>query len=365
MLTVLFVSLALASPVVQVSGVTPRFFVKADGTVLANGSNNGFIVPGITAPSVNFTPIQFPGPVRQVEASASMGFALMRDGTVMAWGNPGYSLFGNGRRRTEHPLKLEGLVGITQIGLGFQHAAALRNDGKVLAWGQHTYGVLGDGKDSDREEGTPNEVDGVSDVTDISVGGRTTLALRKDGTVWAWGINSVGQLGQGTSGNYSAHAVQVKGLTNVRQIAADKDDNGANAALTSDGRVWVWGGNGSAMLGNGVRTGLVTKPTLVKGIQNAKRVTVGHGVMVVVHTNGTVSGWGFNGFGGLGIRSKGTYLQTPTRLTPTGVSSAFTVGYGTFLVKANGALLWSGGPDGSTSGPMNKRTFEFKPINVP
>ncbi len=352
----------------QVSGASPRFFVKSDGSVLASGGNSPDMLPGYewrTVPAVNFARLSLPGPVRQIDATTSQVLALMTDGTVLAWGSSAHSILGPGVGRTSQPTPLAGLEDIVQVGIGWNHAAALRSDGKVLTWGQHTYGVLGDGKDDDKEDGSPKVVSGLTDVTAISVGGRSTLVLRKDGTVWAWGCNSVGQLGQGTTGRCIATPVQVKGLQKVRQISADKNDNGANAAITSDGKVWVWGGNSSSMLGNGKRDGFASVPVAVKGVTGAKQVAVGLGFIVVVHTDGTVTNWGFNGFGGLGIGKTGGYNMSPQKPKVSGIASAFPSGYATFLVKTNGALLWSGSGDGSKTGPMSKKVSKFTALTIP
>lgn len=345
----------------------PRFFVKKDGSVLASGGNSPDMIPDTdwhTKPEVHFERIALSGPVRQLEATTSQALALMQDGTVYGWGSSSHSLLGNGVGKSNKPLKIAGLENIVQIGIGWNHAVALRSDGKVLTWGQRTYGVLGDGQDTDKEDGTPHEVEGLSDVTSISVGGRTTLAIKKDKSLWAWGCNGGGQLGQGSSSRCIATPVRVKGPSGVIQCAADKNDDGANAAITSDGRVWVWGSNGSSMLGNGKRDGSAMSPIPVKGVNGAKQVTTGLGCIVVVHTNGTVTSWGFNGFGGLGM-SGGTYIQSPRKPNVSGIAAAYTSGYATFLVKTNGVVLWSGGTDGSKSGPMSKKVGQYTVLNIP
>lgn len=368
LLAILAYAFLNASPKIQISGVVPRFFVKEDGSVFASGANSPDLIPGLdwhVKPEVHFDRVAVSGKVRQLEATTSQALALMQDGTVYAWGSSSHSLLGNGVGKTNHPTRISGLENIVQIGIGWNHAVALRSDGKVFTWGQRTYGVLGDGQDTDKEEGTPHEVAGIDDVVSISVGGRTTLALRKDKTLWAWGCNTCGQLGQGTTSRCIANPVCIKGLTNVKQFSADKNDNGANAAITSDGRVWVWGGNGSGMLGNGRQEGSAMAPVPVKGVANAQQVAVGLGCVVVVHGNGTVTSWGFNGFGGLGVGKVGSYNLLPMKPNVSGITSAYTSGYATFLVKSNGAVLWSGGTDGSKTGPMSKKVSKYTALQVP
>lgn len=361
-------SLLQINPSLQIGGVSPRFFVKKDGSVFASGRNAPEMVPGYewrSNPELRLVRIDTGGPVKQLEALTSQAMVLMQDGTVFMWGSSSHSLLGNGVAATSKPTRIVGLDDIVQIGIGWNHAVALRSDGKVFIWGQRTYGVLGDGLDNDKEDGTPREVAGLSDVIAISVGGRTTLALRKDKTLWAWGANRGGQLGQDNTSRCIAMPVRVKGLTDVKSFSADKNDDGANAAITADGRVWVWGANGSSMLGNGRREGTAPLPVLVQGVTGAKQVAVGPGYMVVVHTNGTVTSWGFNGFGGLGVGSTGSYNTRPMKPPVSGIAVAYASGYATFLVKNDGTLLWSGSGDATKTGQMAKKVSKYTAIKIP
>jgi alpha-tubulin suppressor-like RCC1 family protein len=361
-------SLLQSNPSLQIGGVSPRFFVKKDGSVLATGRNDPEMVPGYewrANPELRFVRIDVGGPVKQLEAITGQVMALMQDGTVFMWGSSNHSLLGNGVAKTSKPTQIVGLDNIVQIGIGWNHGVALRSDGKVFIWGQRTYGVLGDGLDNDKEDGIPREVAGLNDVVAISVGGRTTLALRKDKTLWAWGANRGGQLGQGSTNRCIATPVRVKGLSDVKTFGAAKNDDGANAAVTADGRVWVWGANGSSMLGNGRREGVAPLPVPVKGVTGAKHVAVGLGCVVVVHTNGTVTSWGFNGFGGLGVGATGSYNTRPMKPPVSGIAMAYVSGYATFLVKTDGTLLWSGSGDGVKTGQMAKRVSRYTAVRIP
>ena len=116
---------------------------------------------------------------------------------------------------------------------GSQHAVVLTDSGLVWAWGSNSYGQIGDGTSTTRA--VPTVVPTISGVTAIAAGGNSTYALKTDGTVWAWGQNTYGQLGDGTG--YSRTApVAVTGLSNVIAIAAG---NVHALALKSDGTVWA------------------------------------------------------------------------------------------------------------------------------
>ncbi|MBI5238810.1 MAG: hypothetical protein HY887_10405, partial [Deltaproteobacteria bacterium] len=133
----------------------------------------------------------------------------------------------------------------TAIAGGWYHTIALKNDGTVWTWGWNYYGQLGDGTTTDRL--TPVQVSGLTNVTAIASVYDHTIALKNDGTVWTWGANWYGQLGDGTTTNKSA-PVQVSGLTSVTAIAGG---NKHTIALKNDGTVWAWGANWAGQLGDG------------------------------------------------------------------------------------------------------------------
>ncbi len=130
--------------------------------------------------------------------------ALKNDGTVWAWGNNDAGQLGDGTTtRARAPARVKDstdpsgyLIGVTALAAGRDHTVALKNDGTVWAWGGNYYGQLGDGTISSL---TPLQVAGQSGVISIAAGFYHTVALKNDGTVWAWGDNKYGQLGDGTS----------------------------------------------------------------------------------------------------------------------------------------------------------------------
>jgi YD repeat-containing protein len=107
--------------------------------------------------------------------------------------------------------------------------------------------LSGNGQISSAANPTPTQVTGLSGVTAVSAGGNHTVALKNDGTVWTWGYNGSGQLGNGTSTN-SGTAAMIADLAGVIAISAGGDHT---LALKSDGTVWTWGYNAQGQLGNG------------------------------------------------------------------------------------------------------------------
>lgn len=191
--------------------------------------------------------------------------ALTADGQVYAWGRNTCGQLGNGRFGLEAkervPAKVAGLADIVAVAAGWDHSLALTRTGDVYAWGSRSHGQLGDGvRETGRPAAAPVRVPGLNGITAIAAGGQHSLALRKDGTLLAWGSNWNGQLGNGKlrTGAHSATPQPVIGpggkgvLTNVTGIAA----GGLHSvAVTGDGQVYAWGYNGTGQIPAGGRGG--------------------------------------------------------------------------------------------------------------
>ncbi|ETR72349.1 MAG: Regulator of chromosome condensation, RCC1 [Candidatus Magnetoglobus multicellularis str. Araruama] len=136
---------------------------------------------------------------------------------------------------------------VVQIAAGPYHSLVLKEDGTVWAWGLNNNGQLGDGTTANISK--PVQVSGLSHVTMLTAGYHS-LSLKEDGTVWAWGYNNWGQLGDGTTIN-RYRPVQVSDLSNVIMISAGEYHS---LALKGDGSVWAWGYNGHGELGFGTTT---------------------------------------------------------------------------------------------------------------
>jgi alpha-tubulin suppressor-like RCC1 family protein len=261
--------------------------LKSDGTVWAWGYNRYSQLGDGTGNTWPF-PVQVSGPNNQgfltgVTAIAAGDFhslALKSDGTVWAWGYNYYGQLGDGTSTQQtSPVQVKGpnnqgfLTGVTAISAGNYHSLALKGDGTIWAWGYNDYGVLGDGTST--QQTTPVQVSGLTGVTAIVAGGYHSLALESDGTIWGWGYNGYGALGDGTTVARTT-PVQVSGLSGVTAVAAARGDGGGyhSLALKSDGTVWAWGSNVSGQLGGG-RTGVRTTPLQVSGLSGVIAIAGG------------------------------------------------------------------------------------------
>jgi alpha-tubulin suppressor-like RCC1 family protein len=213
-----------------------------------------------------------------------------------------------------NPARIPGLSGVKAVVAAGGHSVALTRDGVVWAWGLNAVGELGDGTRVDRW--SPVRVRGLPpNVTEIASGGGGNLALAADGTVWAWGDNRSGQGGTGTTSE-SIPVRQVEGLAGVKAIAAGYHHN---LALLNDGTVRAWGLNDKGQLGDATTTNRA-RPVPVSGITGVTAIAAngggddvsppGYGFSMALLSDGTVRTWGHNDRGQLG---DGT---TVDRLTP-------------------------------------------------
>ena len=175
--------------------------------------------------------------------------------------------------------------GIETIAAGSYYSLALKSDGTVWTWGSNLFGELGN--ESLNNSNTPVQVSGLSGIIAISTGLDHSLALKSDGTVWAWGDNSYGEFGNDTSIN-SDTPVQVSGLAGVVAISAGSD---YSLALKSDGTVWAWGDNLFGELGNNSTTNSDT-PLQVSGLSGITAISAGLAHSLALKKDGTVWGWG-------------------------------------------------------------------------
>lgn len=236
--------------------------LRSDGTVLVWGSI------GILDVSIPTQVSGFNGVVA-IAAGGEHIITLKSDGTVWGWGSNGFGQLGNGSSgHTDVVVQARELSDVAAIAAGEYHTAALKSGGTIWTWGSNYYGQLGDGTTVDKST-IPVQVVGISDVIAIAAGSYHTVALKSVGTVWAWGQNTKGQLGSGTTGN-SNTPLQVSGeLSNVTAVAAAANHT---MALKSDGTAWTWGSNAFGQLGDGTNESK-SAPVQVKDLNLIVSVT--------------------------------------------------------------------------------------------
>jgi len=244
---------------------------------------------------------------------------------------------------------------VTAISVGDEHGLALVADGSVWAWGDNEHGQLGDGTNTYRS--APVEVSGLEGVISVVAGPWHNLAVKEDGTVWAWGANLAGQLGDGTFTNRTL-PVQVNGVSGIVAIAAGINHS---LAVRSDGTVWAWGYNQAGQLGDGTQQWSRT-PVQVIGLTGVVGIAGGGYHSLALKADGTVWAWGHNGYGQLGDGTTATADMIPGKLTPVQVEGltgvvAIAAGWAHSLALRGDASVWAWGfnafgeaGDGTTDG---------------
>jgi alpha-tubulin suppressor-like RCC1 family protein len=328
----------------KMATATHTVYVKDDGTVWAWGNNNnGQLGDGsVTGKS---TPVQISGLSNIISVAAGSGHtaALKNDGTVWAWGNNSNGQLGDGSMASRNtPAQINGLSSMTAIAAGASHTAALKNDGTVWAWGSNVYGQLGNGLTVD--SATRVQVSALTSITAIAAGAGHTVALKNDGTVWAWGSNVYGQLGNGLTVD-SATRVQVIGLSgmSIGTVTAIAAGNDHTVVLKTDGTVWTWGNNSNGQLGNGNIQPSST-PVQVNGLSGVTAVAAGFGHTMALKSDGTVWTWGNNYKGQLGNGlTNGVAIDSATPVGVSGLSGVTDIAAGyEGSVALKGALTGDG-----------------------
>jgi RHS repeat-associated protein len=306
---------------VAAGGAHSLGLLTSDGTVWAWGTNHyGQLGNGTTVDSS--VPVQVSNltNVTAVSAGDAHSLALKNDGTVWAWGhNEGGQLgIGTTSINSTVPVRVSNLTSVSAVAAGHDHSVALKSDGTVWGWGYNRYGQLGNGSNTDSS--VPVQVitgnhSFLTGVTKIAAGNYHSLALKSDGTVWAWGSNALGELGNNSTTD-SNKPVQVRNLTGVTAIAGGGDNS---FAVKSDGTVWDWGSNSNGQLGNGTLTSS-SVPVQVHNLTGVVSVASAGGTAFARKSDGTVWAWGsgINGVLGNGGTSDSS---VPVQVSISGVSA--------------------------------------------
>jgi alpha-tubulin suppressor-like RCC1 family protein len=287
--------------------------------------------------------------------------AIRQNGTLWAWGSNQQGRLGDGTtvNKSSPVSVIGGFTDWCQVSVGCFHSSAVRQNGTIWAWGVGSLGRLGDGTTVDKSSPV-SIVGGFTDWCQISAGYRHTTAVRQNGTLWAWGCNGQGRLGDGTAVDKSSPVSVVGGFTDWCQVSGI---NVNTAAVRQNGTLWAWGCNTTGQLGDGTTVDKSSPVSVVGGFTDWCHINAG-GHTAAVRQNGTLWAWGCNNQGRLG---DGT---TVDKSSPVSVIGGFTdwcqVSAGTShtaAVRQNGTL-WAWGSN--TNGRLGDGTTVNKssPVSV-
>jgi alpha-tubulin suppressor-like RCC1 family protein len=306
--------------------------------------------------------------INPIKASVAAGYghslALKTDGTVLSWGRDGSGQLGDDSSLTSKStyVSVANASNIVAVAAGGNHSLALKSDGTLLAWGLDNTGQLGDGP-VDIGKSTPVAVLNATNVIAIAAGGNHSLALKSDGTVLSWGLDSLGQLGNDSAIANQSVPVLVNGATSIVAIAAGDNQS---LALKSDGTILSWGSDTSGELGNDSELISQSTPVAVSGASNIIAISAGGAYCLALKSDGTMLSWGSDQKGQLGDDAVSALKAMPVSVNPE-ASNIIAIAAGdshSLALKSDGSLLswgWDGsGQLGDDTAPADK----FMPVAV-
>jgi alpha-tubulin suppressor-like RCC1 family protein len=247
---------------------------------------------------------------KQVSAGGNTA-AIKTDGTLWCWGYNGYGGLGD-NTRTHRSSPVQTTAGGTnwkQIACGANITSAIKTDGTLWTWGYNFYGQLGDNTSTNRSSPVQTIAFG-NNWKQVSCAAQHTAAIKTDGTLWTWGRNSYGQLGDNSNVGKSSPVQTVTFATNWKQVSCF---GFSTAAIKTDGTLWTWGDNSFGKLGDNTRTHRSSPVQTIAFGTNWKQVACGYRYITATKTDGTLWTWGLGTSGQLGdntIFTKSSPVQT-------------------------------------------------------
>ena len=297
----------LTSGLVRADALAPRLSTGGYHTCVAKNNGTlwcwGFNAGGQLGDGTN-TDKYYPWQITSVGNSVvevAAGFdhtcARMKDGTLWCWGLNGSGQVGDGSGINRNvPVQLTTLGNtVAGVSAGDEHTCARKLDGSLWCWGNNAYGQLGDGTKTFQP--APVRVMVGTSFIEVSAGGYHTCARAGDGTMWCWGENNVGMLGDGTTTNRST-PVQVTGLpVPAAEVSAGEDHT---CARLTDGTLWCWGWNFHAQLGDGSHTDSSVPLWVDRLGTQVTEVSTGRDFTCARKADASLWCWGYNDYGELG-----------------------------------------------------------------
>ena len=293
---------------------------ETEGTLWTWGANSyGILGQGITSPALEgvSSPVQIPGTTWAQACGGTACYGVKTDGSLWGWGHSDNGAGGQDRTARSSPAQIEGsnyrTTDFSLCSSGNQNGWALRTDGTMWAWGRNQNGALG--QNNNTSSNYPLQIPGTTWDKLADGGSQGMAAIKTDGTLWSWGYNNVGQLGHNEQTSYSSPK-QVGSDTTWRSI---RMSDFAAWATKTDGTLWTWGRNLEGVLGQGNPT--PTHKSSPVQVGNAttwgEKITLAAPTSIIMKkTDGTLWSWGYNAYGTLGLNNR-TTQPTPQQIPGT------------------------------------------------
>lgn len=321
-------------------GVSHAAAVHRGGLGYAWGYNyNAPIGNGVTSSSDTTVPYNWGTGVAAVSANNKTTLSIDGNGVLRIcgafwWGIGGSTDMPSGGYIYKSPTQFD--TNVRSASMGFNHMVYVKNDNSLWVYGENGHGQLGDGTTTNQYGGTAKKL--LDGVVYAVAGDCLTAAIKTDGTLWVWGFNYYGQVGNGSSGSSADRKSPVQVLTNVYSVSTMGDHV---VALKNDGSVWAWGLNDHGQLGRGNTTNATSPVQVTTG---AVQVSAGYNHTAVLKADGTLWFCGSNYFGAFGNGVNGGYSAANSTFTQTpGTWVAVNCGtYCTAAVAPTGQLFTTG-----------------------
>jgi alpha-tubulin suppressor-like RCC1 family protein len=278
------------------AGGSHSLAIKTDGTLWAWGLNSSGQL-GLGDTTQRTSPVQVGSATdwQSVSAGGSHSLAIKTDGTLWAWGSNGSGRLGRASIQLDSKLSDNLFSNISYVSLS-RHALVIKNDGSLWGWGRNVERQIGIGDTVSQYAEKIVKISQETDWQSVSAGGSHSLAIKTDGTLWAWGLNTNGQLGDGTTTQRTS-PVQIGLATDWQSVSAGGSHT---LAIKADGSLWAWGSNANGRTGLVTTTGNTAIPTRVGTDSDWQSVSAGGSHSLAIKTDGTLWAWGDNIYGQLG-----------------------------------------------------------------
>lgn len=294
-------------------------------------------------------------------AAVSSSFAVKTDGTLWAWGlgsngELGISVAGPGVYRSS-PVQIGALTNWSSVTGGNNSAWAIKTDSTLWGWGQNQFGAIGDGTANPKS--SPVQIGSLTNWSKVSGMDYGFIALKTDGTLWTCGFNNAGQLGQNNTISRSS-PVQVGALTTWSSIGGSAS---FWIATQTNGTLWACGQNSDGQLGN-TSVNSASSPVQVGALTNWSRVgPLRERTSFAIKTDGTLWGWGRNGWGQVGDGTT-TYRSSPVQIGA--LTTWLNVGGGQYFALATktDGTLWAWGINNNGQLGQNNVAPKSSPVQI-
>ena len=271
------------------AGGSHTLAIRANGTAWAWGRNNYGQLGDNTAVDKS-SPVSVVGGYTdwaQLSGGRHHSLGLRANGTAWAWGSGGFGRLGDNTAvsRSSPVSVVGGFTDWIQLSAGWRHSLGVRANGTAWAWGYNLYGWLGDNTTVSRSSPV-SVVGGFTDWVQLSAGYRHTLGLRSNGTAWAWGFASTGQLGDNTAVTKSSPVSVVGGYTDWVQVSASNAPSGAHSlGIRSNGTAWAWGTNSAGQLGDNTTVSRSSPVSVAGGFTDWVQLSAGNRHNAAIRTS--------------------------------------------------------------------------------